>query len=102
MQFGLKVNINGEEVTGRISNISTDVVDRVVGGDTGLRMKATRFVNKLGPVEEYNFPNGATYYNKDIIVNNKRIRKKGDILYKGRVLNISDKTGQELIGRLVN
>jgi hypothetical protein len=100
-EFGLKVNVNGEEVTGRINNISTDMVDQVMQGDAGRRMKATRFVNKLGPVE-YTFPGGPTYYGKDVYnAQGKRIRKKGDIVYGSNVLNISDQDGQEVIARLI-
>lgn len=102
VDFGLKVNINGEEVTGRISNIGTEVVDKIMQGEDGRRMKATRFVNKLGPVE-YTFPGGPTYYGKDVYnAQGKRIRKKGDIVYGGNVLSISDKDGQEVIARLLD
>lgn len=101
VQFGLKMNINGQEVTGKISNIGTDMVDQVMNGSAGRRMKATRFVSKLGAIE-YTFPGGPTYYGKDVYnAQGKRIRKKGDIVYKGNVLNISDEDGQEVIGRLL-
>jgi hypothetical protein len=100
MQFGLKVNVNGQEVTGRISNISTDVVDRVVGGDTGKKMKVVRAISKLGPVE-HTFPGGPTYYGKDVYVQGKRVRKKGDVLFQGKVQNISDERTQLFLSQFI-
>lgn len=91
VEFGLKVNINGKEVTGRISNIGTESVDKIMNSDEGKKIRTVRFLSKLGGAESYTFPQGPTYYNKDVYnAEGKRIRKKGDVVYEGRVQNISD------------
>jgi hypothetical protein len=102
MEYGLKVNINGEQVVGKISNIGTEVVDNIMSGEEGKKIKAVRFVNKLGGAKKYTFPGGPTYYNEDVIVNGKRIRKKGDLVYNGQVSNISDEETLLFIGELLD
>jgi len=102
IEFGLKVNINGKETTGKISNIGTESVDKIMSSDEGKRIRAIRFVSKLGAAKEYTFPGGPTYYNEDVIVNGKRVRKKGDVVYKGRVSSISDKETAILIGEFLD
>jgi hypothetical protein len=102
IEYGLKTSINGKEVTSKISNISTEAVDKVMNTDEGKVIKATRFVNKLGGAQEFTFPGGPTYYNKDVIINGKRIRKKGDVVYKGKVSSINDKETAILIGEFLD
>lgn len=103
VDFGLKVNINGREVTGKISNIGTETVDNIMNSENGKQLKAIRFVNKLGGAESYTFPAGPTYYNKDVYdAKGKRIRKKGDVVYKGRVSRIEDEQTAILIGELID
>lgn len=95
VEFGLKVNINGKTVTGRISNIGTEAVDKIMNSDEGKKIRTTRFLSKLGGAESYTFPEGPTYYNKDVYnAQGKRIRKKGDVVYEGKVQNISDERTQ--------
>lgn len=103
VEFGLKVNVNGREVTGKISNIGTEAVDRVMNSEEGKHIKAIRFVNKLGGAESYTFPAGPTYYNKDVYdAKGKRIRKKGDVVYKGRVSSINDRETAILLGEFLD
>ena len=102
MEFGLKVNINGKEVTGRIGGINTKSVENIQNSNEGKRMKTQRFLNKLGSVE-YTFPGGPTYYGADVFdAKGKRIRKKGDVVFNGRTMSSSDKDVQDVLGDFID
>lgn len=103
IDYGLKVKINGQEITTRLSNINTDAVDNIMSTEEGLALKGTRFYHKLGGAKNYTIPNGPTIYKEDVLdANGKRIRKAGDVVFNGRVSSINDKNTAILIGQLVD
>jgi hypothetical protein len=103
MDYGIKINVQGKEVIGRISNIETGPVNEILNSQEGRRMRTERKLSKSNAVIPLG--NGLTYYGKDYYqtINGKKtlLHKKGDVVGNGRTSNIKDVNTLDIISDLI-
>lgn len=103
IEYGINVIIDGKSVTGRISNISTEPVEKYFEGRPGKIFRGQRALGKIGKVQ-YTFPGtNVTYYGNDVTdANGKVIIPAGTLITGNNTrLNAYSEDALELIGEMV-
>lgn len=103
IEYGVSVNINGKNITARLSNISTEPVEKLFQGREGKIFKGQRALAKIGKVQ-YTFPGtNVTYYGRDVLDGNGKIIIPSGTLINGagKRFNANNEDALELIGEIV-